>query len=94
LVDEPYPRENKEFVLDNGINHVQIPIPANKNPSDVIPPHLMAGALELLLDKQYHPLLIHCNKGKVSQHRAIQSWSCAHRMFSIVLAVLSAAGAR
>ena len=71
LVDEPYPRENKEFVLGHGINHVQVAIPANKNPSDVIPPHLMAQALELLLEKKYHPLLIHCNKGKVRQQRSI-----------------------
>ena len=65
LVDEEYPEENKEFVAANSIRHVQISIPPNKNPSDVIPPHLMAMALELLLDKRYHPLLVHCNKGKV-----------------------------
>ena len=66
LVDEQYPAENQEFVLENGIKHVQIPIPANKNPSDVIPPKSLARALELLFNKKYHPILVHCNKGKVS----------------------------
>ena len=66
LVDEEYPTENKSFVTEHGIRHVQISIPPNKNPSDVIPPHLMAMALELLFDTQCHPLLVHCNKGKAS----------------------------
>ncbi|MCJ1244401.1 hypothetical protein MMC30_001599 [Trapelia coarctata] len=85
LVDEPYPRENKEFLLDNGINHVQVAIPANKNPSDVIPPHLMASALELLLDKNYHPLLIHCNKGK---HRTGCVVGCWRKMNDIPMGAI------
>ena len=72
LVDEQYPVENKEFIIENGIKHVQIPIPANKNPSDVIPPKSMARALELLFNKKYHPILVHCNKGKVSNLPSIQ----------------------
>ncbi|MCJ1390094.1 hypothetical protein MMC18_002952 [Xylographa bjoerkii] len=77
LVDEEYPEENKDFVAANGITQVQISIPPNKNPSDVIPPHLMAMALELLLDKRYHPLLVHCNKGK---HRTGCVVGCYRKM--------------
>ncbi|MCJ1283804.1 hypothetical protein MMC26_003135 [Xylographa opegraphella] len=85
LVDEEYPGENKEFVAVNGITHVQIAIPPNKNPSDVIPPHLMAMALELLLDKRYHPLLVHCNKGK---HRTGCVVGCYRKMNDVPMGAI------
>ncbi|KAI9873821.1 MAG: hypothetical protein M1830_010559 [Pleopsidium flavum] len=64
LVPEAYPPENVAFVEENGIQHFQIHISANKDPFVTIPPKDMAAALEILLDKRNHPLLIHCNKGK------------------------------
>ncbi len=66
LVPEEYPPENVTFVEENGIQHFQIHISANKDPFVTIPPKDMAAALEILLDRRNHPLLIHCNKGKVS----------------------------
>lgn len=63
---EEYPPENKAFVKENGIQHFQIHISPNKDPFVTIPPKDMAAALKILLDKRNHPLLIHCNKGKVS----------------------------
>ena len=67
LVDEEYPAANVEFNTSNGIRHVQVPIPANKDAFDVIAPDTMAKALEVLLNaKKYHPVLVHCNKGKVN----------------------------
>lgn len=65
LVPEDYPGENVEFIKKHGIQHFQIPIPANKDPFVTIPPQDMAAALKLLLDRRNHPILIHCNKGKV-----------------------------
>ena len=62
---EEYPMENVDFVKAYGIQHFQIPIPANKDPFVTIPPQDMAAALMLLLDRRHHPILIHCNKGKV-----------------------------
>lgn len=73
LVPEEYPAENVEFINEHGIQHFQIPIPANKDPFVTIPPQDMAAALKLLLDRRNHPILIHCNKGKVcrsSRHMA------------------------
>lgn len=50
---------------ENGIQHFQIPIPAHKEPSVIIPPQNIIEALKIMLDPINHPLLIHCNKGKV-----------------------------
>ena len=63
---EEYPPENAAFVRENGIQHFQIHISPNKDPFVTIPPKDMAAALKILLDRRNHPLLIHCNKGKVS----------------------------
>lgn len=68
---EEYPPENTAFVKENGIKHFQIHISPNKDPFVTIPPKDMAAALKILLDRQNHPLLIHCNKGKVSASEAL-----------------------
>lgn len=44
----------------------QFGIPGNKEPFDNIPEDVICSALVAILDKRNHPLLIHCNKGKVS----------------------------
>ena len=68
LVGEDYPAENVEFMEEHGIQHYQIPIPAHKDPSVVIPPKNIANALRIMLDSSNYPLLVHCNKGKVLYH--------------------------
>jgi tyrosine-protein phosphatase SIW14 len=56
-------------------------IPGNKEPFVDIPEDVIRDALEVLLDVRYHPLLIHCNKGKhrtgclVGCLRKVQRWS-------------------
>jgi len=70
LVGEDYPAENVEFMEGNGIQHFQIPIPAHKDPSTVIPPESIAKALKIMSDPSKYPLLVHCNKGKV-MHRVL-----------------------
>ncbi len=53
---------------NHDIQHFQIPIPAHKDPSVVIPPENIANALNIMLDPSSYPLLVHCNKGKVMHH--------------------------
>ena len=62
---EPYPPSNVGFMKKHGIRHFQIPIPAHKDESVVIPSERIAAALRVLQDSRNHPILVHCNKGKV-----------------------------
>lgn len=77
LVPEEYPLENVDFMNQNGISHFQVPIPAHKDGLDVIPLQSIAEALKIMLDPTLHPLLIHCNKGKV----ALESCSRVFHIF-------------
>ncbi|KZF25755.1 hypothetical protein L228DRAFT_208025 [Xylona heveae TC161] len=83
LVPEPYPEANIQFLEENNIKHFQIPMPGNKEPFVNIPPHDIAAALSVVLDRRNHPILIHCNKGKhrtgcvVGCFRKIQQWALA-----------------
>ena len=65
LVQEKYPPENLAFLESAGIKFFQFPIPGNKEPFVVIPDISVIGALETILDKRNHPILVHCNAGKV-----------------------------
>lgn len=67
LVPEAYSPQHQDFVNENGINHFRIRIQPNKDPFVVISQCDMASALGVILDRSNHPLLIHCNKGKVSR---------------------------
>jgi hypothetical protein len=62
--------EFAKFVHDNGINNIRIEVPAHKNPEIVIPIDIITRVLKIMLDKSNYPLLVHCNKGKVS-HESI-----------------------
>ena len=66
LVPDEYPKTHRTFMNENGIQHFQVGIEPNKNPFVAIsqPCHMFA-ALGMVLDRSNHPLLIHCNKGKV-----------------------------
>ena len=64
----------------------QFGIPGNKEPFDNIPEDVISAALVQVLDKRNHPILIHCNKGKVSGLTVpirlviVTKNSCFHRM--------------
>lgn len=64
LVPEPYPKENVEFIEKNGIRQFQVHIRANKGEVSITQ-DTMRDALKIILDRANHPILIHCNKGKV-----------------------------
>lgn len=68
LVPQDYPAENVLFMKENGISHFQIPIAAHKNESVTIPLENIANALDILRNPERHPVLVHCNKGKVSSY--------------------------
>ncbi|KAF2018149.1 hypothetical protein BU24DRAFT_479522 [Aaosphaeria arxii CBS 175.79] len=63
LVPEPIPEGYRTFMTSHGIQHFHVHIPANKGKVRIAACE-MTRALEIVLDRSNHPLLIHCNKGK------------------------------
>ena len=77
LILEDYPEQNINFLDENGIKFFQYGIPGNKEPFvqsmsilclTPVPGATITAALVTILDKRNHPMLIHCNKGKVGIH--------------------------
>lgn len=66
LVEEPYTACHVKFLNDNGIAHVRRILPANKVPEITMSDADLDYVLGILLNKANHPVLVHCNKGKVS----------------------------
>lgn len=65
---------------ENGIRHVQIHIPANKDGKIHITPERMCMALSVVLDRKHHPILVHCNRGK---HRTGCVTACLRKVQSM-----------
>lgn len=63
LVPEEIPAEYQAFTKKAGIQHFQVHINANKGEVRVQSCDINR-ALNILLDRSNHPVLIHCNKGK------------------------------
>jgi tyrosine-protein phosphatase SIW14 len=63
LVPEAISDEYRDFMKSAGIQHFQVHLNANKGAVRVQSCD-MNRALNIVLDKSNHPLLIHCNKGK------------------------------
>lgn len=80
LVPEPLSTEYLEFIHANGIRHVQIHIPANKDGNINITPERMCMALSVVLERKNHPILIHCNRGK---HRTGCVTACFRKIQSL-----------
>lgn len=64
LVPEPLPLSYANFISSNGIIHHHIPILANKDENKYTDANTVNTIMELLLDHENYPVLIHCNKGK------------------------------
>lgn len=64
LVPEPLPDSYANFISSNGILHHHIPILANKDETKYTAAATVNKIMELLLDRENYPILIHCNKGK------------------------------
>lgn len=71
--------ELQNFTLQNGINQRKFYMQGTKKAS--IPLDTMAAILEVMMDKQNHPILLHCNQGKhrtgcvIAVARIISGWS-------------------
>ncbi|CEP61361.1 putative tyrosine protein phosphatase SIW14 LALA0_S03e01134g [Lachancea lanzarotensis] len=81
LFPEDYPQENLDFMAEAGITLFQIGMSGNKEPFVNIPSNLLTSALEIAINPENHPILIHCNRGKhrtgclVGCIRRLQKWS-------------------
>lgn len=64
LVDKDFPETFLPFMQANGIQHCHITMQGTKK--ETIPISTMASILQVVHDKRNHPLLIHCNQGRVS----------------------------
>ncbi|SMN22197.1 similar to Saccharomyces cerevisiae YNL032W SIW14 Tyrosine phosphatase that plays a role in actin filament organization and endocytosis [Maudiozyma saulgeensis] len=81
LIPEEYPTENLEFMNQSGIKLFQVGMSGNKEPFVNIPSNLLTNALEIVLNPENQPILIHCNRGKhrtgclIGCIRKLQNWS-------------------
>ncbi|KAL3229138.1 Inositol phosphatase SIW14 [Nakaseomyces bracarensis] len=81
LIPEDYPQENLDFFKSANIQLFQVGMSGNKEPFVNIPSDLLTKALEVVLNPENQPVLIHCNRGKhrtgclVGCIRKLQSWS-------------------
>lgn len=55
------------FVKKHGITHYQIHVVANKDPDTFPSDDAIVSILKIMMNRENHPILIHCNKGKVSK---------------------------
>lgn len=69
LVQKDFPEGYESFISENGIRHTVFNTKGTKK--EDIPIKTMKSILRLVLDRQNHPLLIHCNHGKVGSTRPL-----------------------
>ncbi|KAJ9138600.1 Tyrosine phosphatase [Pleurostoma richardsiae] len=78
LVQKDFPETYEPFLKANGIKHYVFDMKGTKK--EEIPMKTMKAILRLVLDRQNHPLLIHCNHGKhrtgcvVAVVRKVSGW--------------------
>ncbi|KAF2662313.1 hypothetical protein K491DRAFT_287274 [Lophiostoma macrostomum CBS 122681] len=63
LVHTEISPEYQHFMEEHNIQHFRLPIPPNKGQVNLVSCD-MRKALDIVMDRSNHPLLIHCNKGK------------------------------
>lgn len=80
LIPEQYPEENVNFLKQNNIRFFQVGMSGNKEPFVYVSHETITKALEIALNPDNHPILIHCNRGKhrtgclVGCIRRLQDW--------------------
>ncbi|KAL1960250.1 hypothetical protein VTO42DRAFT_8793 [Malbranchea cinnamomea] len=81
LVNEPLPAEYQKAMEENRITYHVIPIIPNKTPGICTPQSTIDKVIEILLNPENHPVLVHCNKGKhrtgcvIACFRRLQGWA-------------------
>ncbi|KAK3344250.1 tyrosine phosphatase family-domain-containing protein [Lasiosphaeria hispida] len=79
LVQKDFPQGYDTFISKNGIRHYVFGMKGTKK--EEIPIRTMKSILRLVLDRQNHPLLIHCNHGRhrtgcvVAVVRKVSGWN-------------------
>lgn len=74
-----FPPEFEAFMKQNGIRHLVIDMQGTKKVD--IPDEIMQSIMEVVLEKENHPILIHCNHGKhrtgcaVAVMRHVAGWN-------------------
>lgn len=63
LVQKDFPAEYQPFLKENGIKHHVFDMAGTKK--EAIPIQTMNTIIRLVLNSRNHPLLIHCNHGRV-----------------------------
>lgn len=66
IANEDYRPSISAFAESQGIQILHHRISVNKEPFGEMEEDLVADALSKILDARNHPILVHCNKGKVS----------------------------
>lgn len=66
LVEEPYSPDHQAFLEEGGITHHRILVHPNKDPAVKTPDAVVIRILQILVTRSNQPVLVHCNKGKVS----------------------------
>lgn len=77
LVQKDFPQGYEEFIQKNGLRHCVFDMKGTKK--QAIPIKTMKAILRIVLDRRNHPLLIHCNHGKVSYSLSLATTSNADR---------------
>ena len=77
FVDGPLDFAYANFITSNGITHYHIHVKANKDDSIYSDQETIYQILDLMLDPENYPMLIHCNKGK---HRTGCISACFRRV--------------
>lgn len=82
LVQKDFSPHFFDFVAKNGIKHHIVDMKGTKK--EEIPAHTMDAILQIVLDQQQHPLLIHCKQGRhrtgcvVGAVRKVTGWEMDH----------------
>ncbi|KAI9714398.1 MAG: hypothetical protein M1820_000359 [Bogoriella megaspora] len=77
LVPDEVAPSHAKWMEDNNIRHLQIPIRPNKEDKSATPILDLNTALTVLLHRETHPILIHCNQGR---HRTGCVVACFRRV--------------
>lgn len=71
LVEKEAPNGFHAFLQENGIHHRVMVIEATKKQD--IEDSIMVSLMEVIMNPMNHPILIHCNQGKVSISSALMA---------------------
>ncbi|KAJ5704886.1 hypothetical protein N7536_000575 [Penicillium majusculum] len=80
LVEAPYANSIQDFIVANGIQVITFILKPNKGQGGRVSHKDMDDIMEMLLNAENHPALIHCNQGKnrtkcvVACFRKLQGW--------------------